>query len=77
MGCMTSGMEPENDTVSYVAYEQKGIRIQGDMVSIRLMNDAPENHGYGRAEPEAASAFWPWATLTAAGLWMRTIRRSF
>ena len=42
-------MEPENDTVSYVAYEQKGIRIQGDMVSIRLMNDAPENHGYGES----------------------------
>ena len=42
-------LEPENDTVSYVAYEQKGIRIQGDMVSIRLMNDAPENHGYGES----------------------------
>lgn len=77
MGCMTSGWSPENDTVSYVAYEQKGIRIQGDMVSIRLRTMRRKTTDTGRAEPEAASAFWPWATLTAAGLWMRTIRRSF
>lgn len=32
-------MEPENDTVSYVAYEQKGIRIQGDKEDVRTARE--------------------------------------
>ncbi len=45
MGWATSGWSRKNDTVSYVAYEQKGDPDPGGHGSIRLMNDAPENHG--------------------------------
>ncbi|MCI9635477.1 MAG: hypothetical protein HFG77_03620 [Hungatella sp.] len=38
------------DGNSYVPYEQKGIKIKGDMTTLRLMNDLPESHGYGDTE---------------------------
>lgn len=40
----------DTDENSYVPYEQKGIRINGDMTTLRLMNDLPESHGYGEGE---------------------------
>ena len=49
MGRMISGWSRKTIRSPMWPIEQKGIRIQGDMVSIRLMNDAPENHGYGES----------------------------
>lgn len=45
-------MEPIDDNSPYIPYEQKGIRINNNVVTLKLMNDVAEAYGYSEEDAQ-------------------------